>query len=125
MLRVRCTPVTSECHSPDFGALLPSVSVLVGSWIWELRRWFVQRQKNRGDAYNREVVGLITRVQAARNTGDIGVLRRQLFQLLTGRGVRAGRGSDFRGIVPVVPRGVGGAGHQGPMLRPPHQTPHT
>src|SRR5262249_57022935 len=49
----------------DFIALSLTVLLLCGSWMWELRRWVVQGQKDRADDYTHEVIVLIGRIQEA------------------------------------------------------------
>lgn len=67
----------------DFVALLLTVALLLGSWGWELRRWIVQRQKDRVDRYTHQVVLLITRTQATVDSAGLEPIRRELFALLT------------------------------------------
>jgi TRAP transporter TAXI family solute receptor len=67
----------------DFLALLVTFVVLLGSWVWELRRWILARQKNRADQYSHEAVLILNRAQASQELGELVKLRAQLVGLLT------------------------------------------
>jgi len=66
----------------DFVALSLTVLLLLGSWMWELRRWVVQGQKDRADDYTHEVILLITRIQETAGAADREAIRRELLKLL-------------------------------------------
>ncbi|MEO1132773.1 MAG: TAXI family TRAP transporter solute-binding subunit [Cyanobacteria bacterium J06639_1] len=59
-----------------------SVLVLAASTLWQLRLRLVQRQKNRADAYNLEVLALLERVYACRDARELDTIRLQLFEIL-------------------------------------------
>jgi hypothetical protein len=66
----------------DFVALSLTVLLLLGSWMWELRRWVVQGQKDRADDYTHEVILLITRIQQTTGAADREPIRNELLKLL-------------------------------------------
>lgn len=78
----RDKPSFINAHA-DFFALILTVIVLLGSWIWEVKRWIERRQKNRADEYNHEVVLLINRVQSTGDWGQLEQIRLQLLDALT------------------------------------------
>ncbi|MEO0852001.1 MAG: TAXI family TRAP transporter solute-binding subunit, partial [Cyanobacteria bacterium J06648_11] len=59
-----------------------SFLVLAASTLWQLRLRLVQRQKNRADAYNLEVLALLERVYACRDRRELDAIRLQLFEIL-------------------------------------------
>ncbi len=48
---------------PDYVGLMITVGLMVGSWIWELKRWVQRQQKSNADEYSNRVVALISEVQ--------------------------------------------------------------
>lgn len=59
-----------------------SVVVLAASTLWQVRLRLEQRQKNRADAYNLEVLDLLERVYACRDADELDAIRYQLFEIL-------------------------------------------
>ena len=66
----------------DFVALIVSMVVLCGSWLWELKRWLERKQKNRADAYNHEIIALLTRTQETDTAEDLDQIRQELTKIL-------------------------------------------
>jgi TRAP transporter TAXI family solute receptor len=62
--------------------LLLSVSVLGISSLWQARLWLTQKQKNRADTYNLEILDLIDRIDATQSIPELMVLRQELFDIL-------------------------------------------
>ncbi len=62
--------------------LLLSVSILIFSGVWQFRLWLKERQKNRADMYNLEILGLIDDVQKSVELEQLNQLRRYLFEIL-------------------------------------------
>ncbi|MEM9120797.1 MAG: TAXI family TRAP transporter solute-binding subunit [Cyanobacteria bacterium P01_D01_bin.6] len=62
--------------------LLISVSVLLGSSLWQFRIWLKGRQKNRADLYNIELLDLIDQINQTQDLEKLKELRRQLFTML-------------------------------------------
>lgn len=62
--------------------LLISVSVLLGSGLWQFRIWLKGRQKNRADLYNIELLDLIDQINQTQDLEKLKDLRRQLFTML-------------------------------------------
>jgi TRAP transporter TAXI family solute receptor len=48
---------------PDYVGLFITVGLMVGSWMWELKRWIQRQQKSNADEYSNRVVTLIGEVQ--------------------------------------------------------------
>lgn len=67
----------------DFVALILSSTLLFGSWLWELKRWLLRKQKNHADAYNRHIIELLNRAQASTSQSDLAVIRTELTRILT------------------------------------------
>lgn len=68
-------------YAEALGFLL-SVSVLLGSGLWQLRFSLTQRQKNRADMYNLEILALIEQVYETDDVEKLESIRRQLFDIL-------------------------------------------
>jgi hypothetical protein len=68
-------------YAETLGFLL-SASVLLGSGLWQLRYSLMQRQKNRADMYNLEILALIEQIDTAQNLDQLKVIRRQLLDIL-------------------------------------------
>jgi hypothetical protein len=60
-------------------ALVITVSGILLSFLWQLRSRWQKRQKNRGDAYNLEILDLVDEVAHCQNLADLETIRRQLF----------------------------------------------
>lgn len=75
-------PSFVQSHA-DVLALILSVVVLVGSWIWELKRLLQRAQKNRADLYRTEMIGLMRKAQAAHSLIDLAEVRKELMSVLT------------------------------------------
>ena len=58
-----------------------SVAVLIASSIWQLRLRLQQRQKNRADMYNLQILGLVNQVRAAVDLDRLEEIRTQLFEI--------------------------------------------
>lgn len=67
----------------DLPALIVTVVVLFGSWVWELKRWIERRQKNVADRYNREIVLLMNRAQVSTTMAELERIRMELLPILT------------------------------------------
>jgi TRAP transporter TAXI family solute receptor len=61
--------------------LLLSVSVLCISGFWQFRLWLLERQKNRADMYNLEILELLNRVETIDNLEELRAVRRELFEI--------------------------------------------
>ena len=70
-------------ENADFMALILTVALLMGSWIWELKRWVERSQKNRADYYIHGVVKLMNRAQHCGEPIALEELRHSLYDLLT------------------------------------------
>lgn len=75
-------------HEPSFlrkyadsMTLMLSVTMLCISGLWQLRIWLQDRQKNRADLYNLEIVRLIAQVSNINELAELEALRRQLFKI--------------------------------------------
>lgn len=62
--------------------LLISVSLLCASGAWQFRSWLLERQKNRADMYNLEILGLVNQVQDSENLEELQLVRAKLFEIL-------------------------------------------
>jgi TRAP transporter TAXI family solute receptor len=62
--------------------LVLSASVLLASGFWQLRYSLMQRQKNRADMYNLEILTLIEQVYKSDSLEELENIRLQLFEIL-------------------------------------------
>lgn len=62
--------------------LLISVSLLCASGAWQFRSWLLERQKNRADMYNLEILSLVNQVQDSESLEELQQVRAQLFDIL-------------------------------------------
>lgn len=62
--------------------LLLSITILGLSGIWQFRIWLLERQKNRADMYNLEILDLIDQVHTTDNLDQLETLRAHLFEIL-------------------------------------------
>ena len=65
----------------DFIALVMSVVMLFGSWLWDWRSRLGEKQKNRADRYNLEIVTLTERVRRTEDLEELENARLQLFEI--------------------------------------------
>ncbi len=77
----RAKPTFIQANA-DSLALLLTIVLLIGSWTWELKRWFERGQKNHGDEYNHQVVLLMNRAQVSRTFDELEKIRRELLEIL-------------------------------------------
>jgi uncharacterized protein len=68
---------------PDYVGLILTVGLMVGSWIWELKRWMQRQQKNQADQYSERVVALISGVQEINSLPPLEETWRELLRILT------------------------------------------
>ncbi len=61
--------------------LLVSVGVLLASSLWQLRQWLLNRQKDRADMYNLEILKLIEAVNQSQRIQELEDLHSQLLQI--------------------------------------------
>lgn len=62
-------------------ALFLSITVLCASSIWHLRLRLAQRQKNRADKYNLEILNLIEQLRKSENLHELQEVREKLFDI--------------------------------------------
>lgn len=62
-------------------ALLFSIAVLCVTGLWQLRLRYKERQKNRADSYNLEILALVERIRAIEDFETLEALRQQLFDI--------------------------------------------
>jgi uncharacterized protein len=65
----------------DIVGVLTSLIVLVASGLWQLRSWFLERQKDRADKYNLKLLELIAAIQAADDFQHLQTIHKQLFEI--------------------------------------------
>jgi len=66
----------------DYVGLILTVGIMLGSWIWELKRWMQKKQKNTADDYSNRVVALISAAQNANSTAELEHIWRELLTIL-------------------------------------------
>jgi uncharacterized protein len=66
----------------DYVGLLVTLGLMVASWIWELKRWMQNQQKNAADRYSNRAVDLMGSAQAAATADSLEEIWRQLLALL-------------------------------------------
>jgi TRAP transporter TAXI family solute receptor len=67
----------------DYVGLILTVSLMAGSWIWELKRWMQRQQKSNADQYSNRVMALITQAQSAGTLAALDGVWRELLAILT------------------------------------------
>jgi TRAP transporter TAXI family solute receptor len=67
----------------DFCALIVTLVLLGGSWLWELKRWLGRKQKNRADAYNHQIILLYNRADVSGSADELEQVRHELMKILT------------------------------------------
>ncbi len=66
----------------DYVGLILTVGLMLGSWIWELKRWMQRQQKNTADQYSNRVVTLITAAQDVSSARELDNIWRELLVIL-------------------------------------------
>jgi uncharacterized protein len=66
----------------DYVGLILTVGLMVGSWIWELKRWMQRQQKNAADRYSKRVVELITAAQEISSMPELDNIWQELLTIL-------------------------------------------
>lgn len=67
----------------DYVGLILTIGIMLGSWIWELKRWMQRQQKNTADRYSNRVMSLITAAQDTQSTTELDNVSHQLLTILT------------------------------------------
>jgi uncharacterized protein len=68
-------------HS-DYVGLFITVGLMVGSWLWELKRWMQRQQKNAADEYGNRAMALIAVAQDAESAPALDEISRELLRIL-------------------------------------------
>lgn len=66
----------------DYVGLMVTVSLMIGSWLWELKQWMQRQQKNKADAYSRQVLALMSASQQTDSTVRLDEIRSELLGVL-------------------------------------------
>lgn len=66
----------------DFLGLTFSVGVLCASGLWQLRSWLLDKQKNRADMYNLEILALVEQIDSVNDFEQLQLVRDKLFEIL-------------------------------------------
>jgi uncharacterized protein len=66
----------------DYVGLFLTVGIMLGSWVWELKRWMQQQQKNTADKYSNRVVALIRTAQEANSLPELDAIWRDSLNVL-------------------------------------------
>ncbi len=67
----------------DYIGFLMSIVLLVGSWLWELKKILERRQKNKADIYSKEAIQLMNDSRTCQDYAKVEHYRQRLLQLLT------------------------------------------
>jgi TRAP transporter TAXI family solute receptor len=67
----------------DYVGLFITVGLMVGSWLWELKRWMERQQKNAADLYSNRAMALTTAAQDAHSASELDVISRELLVILS------------------------------------------
>lgn len=73
-------PSFLERYAEAIGLIL-SVTMLVISGIWQFRIWLQEKQKNRADRYNLQIIQLIERINTSNSIAELEEIQTELFQL--------------------------------------------
>ncbi len=63
--------------------LILSICTLIFSWIWSLQRRLLDKQKNRADKYNLEILHLIEKAHSIEDIEKLELLRQKVFEIFT------------------------------------------
>lgn len=66
----------------DYIGLIVTLALMVGSWIWELKRWVQNQQKNAADQYSNRVIALMSSTQGATALATLEEIWRELLAIL-------------------------------------------
>jgi hypothetical protein len=66
----------------DYVGLFITVGLMVGSWLWELKRWMQRQQKNAADIYSNRAMALITAAQEVQSAPELDAVSRNLLGIL-------------------------------------------
>lgn len=75
-------PSFLERYAESIG-LIVSLSMLAASGIWQFRIWLQEKQKNRADQYNLQIINLISEIQVTKSFTRLEEMRRELLDLFT------------------------------------------
>ncbi|TVQ46618.1 MAG: TAXI family TRAP transporter solute-binding subunit [Gloeocapsa sp. DLM2.Bin57] len=73
-------PSFLERYAEAIGLIL-SITMLVISGIWQFRIWLQEKQKNRADRYNLQIIQLIERINTSNSIAELEEIQTELFQL--------------------------------------------
>ncbi|HLO84310.1 MAG TPA: TAXI family TRAP transporter solute-binding subunit [Nostocaceae cyanobacterium] len=67
-------------ENADYIALIMSVVLLIGSWLWQLKERFEKAQKNRGDDYNQDIVKIMKEISVCADLDNLEKIRTELIE---------------------------------------------
>lgn len=67
----------------DYVGLILTVILLMGSWVWEGKRWIERQQKNRADAFSDQVIQLMNQARSLESRSHLEDIRQKLIGILT------------------------------------------
>jgi uncharacterized protein len=67
----------------DFLGLMLTVTLMIGSWIWQIKQWIGRQQKNAADLYSDRAVILMSAAEKAVSVAELDQLRHALLGALT------------------------------------------
>lgn len=67
----------------DYVGLILTVGIMMGSWVWELKRWMQRKQKNTADHYSNRVVALISVARDAHSIAELDEIWHKLLTILS------------------------------------------
>ena len=67
-------------ENADYIALILSVVLLIGSWLWQLKERFEKAQKNRGDDFNQDIVKIMKEIAICTDLNALENIRTDLIQ---------------------------------------------
>lgn len=73
-------PSFLERYAESIGLIL-SVSMLIASGIWQFKMWLQEKQKNRADKYNLEIITLVDQINSSKSLEELDSIRNDLFTL--------------------------------------------
>jgi uncharacterized protein len=67
----------------DYVGLIVTISLVIGSWVWELRNWMQMRQKSKADEHSRQILALMAACQQTKSAERIDQIRNEMLEVLT------------------------------------------